>query len=63
MDNIYFMPSHYARGVQAADIVANVHRRWVTQTEETDSRSRGATDEMWRKLWDSRRVRAYGTWP
>lgn len=63
IDNIYFMPSHYARGLQAADVVANVHRRYMTQTGGTDPRSRAASDEMWTKLWETRRVRAYGTWP
>ncbi len=63
IDNIYFMPSHYARGLQAADIVANVHRRYMTKTEGTDPRSRAASDEMWTKLCDTRKVRAYGTWP
>ncbi|MGN6272161.1 MAG: DUF3800 domain-containing protein [Protaetiibacter sp.] len=63
VDNIYFMPSHYARGLQAADIVANVHRRWVTQNETTDKRARAATDSMWAKLSGTRRMRSYGTWP
>lgn len=63
VDNIYFMPSHYARGLQAADVVANVHRRWITATEATDARSAAATKAMWDKLWKSGKVRAYGTWP
>lgn len=63
IDNIYFMPSHYARGLQAADIVANVHRRWSTQSDATDSRAVAATNEMWAKLSGTRRMRGYGTWP
>lgn len=63
IDNIYFMPSHYSRGVQAADIVANVHRRWSTQAATRDPRSTEATNAMWSKLWGTGRVRAYGTWP
>lgn len=63
LDNIYFMPSHYARGLQAADIVANIHRRWSTQDDSTDPRAVAATDELWAKLTTTRRLRAYGTWP
>lgn len=63
IDNIYFMPSHYARGLQAADLVANVHRRWSVQDATTDPRSIEATNAMWAKLWKTGRVRAYGTWP
>lgn len=63
MDNIYFMPSHYARGLQAADIVANIHRRWtLQQREETDPRARATTDGMWAKLYGAR-MHAYGSWP
>jgi hypothetical protein len=63
LDNIYFMPSHYARGLQAADIVANVHRRWHLLDASTDPRSAAATEAMWAKLYDHRKVRAYGCWP
>jgi hypothetical protein len=63
LDNIYFMPSHYARILQAADVIANVHRREHDLTENTDSRSAAATKDMWAKLWVSGKVRAYGCWP
>jgi hypothetical protein len=63
LDNIYFMPSHYARGLQAADVLAGVHRRWQTQDDTTDARSVEATNAMWRKFWDSGKLRAYGCWP
>lgn len=63
VDNIYFMPSHYARGLQAADVLANVHRKWSRQNDTTDPRSVAATTAMWKKFMDSRKVRAYGSWP
>lgn len=63
LDNVYFMPSHYARGIQAADVVAGVHRRLNTFTATTDARSRSFVEAMWKLLWDSGKVRAYGVWP
>lgn len=63
LDNIYFMPSHYARGLQAADVLAGVHRRRYRQDDETDARSVAASNAMWKKFWDSGKVRSYGCWP
>jgi hypothetical protein len=63
IDNIYFMPSHYARGIQAADILAYVHRRHHTMTESTDPRAREVSHRIWGKLEDSGKLRSYGVWP
>lgn len=63
IDNIYFMPSHYARGIQAADILAYVHRRHHTMTESTDARAREVSNRIWGKLAESGKLRSYGIWP
>lgn len=63
VDNIYFMPSNYARGLQAADVIAYVHRRQFTITEATDPRAREVSERIWAKLVASGKVRTYGIWP
>lgn len=63
IDNIYFMPSHYARGIQAADILAYVHRKKCTLTKEDDSRALEASTRLWGKVFDSRKLKGYGVWP
>jgi hypothetical protein len=63
VDNIYFMPSHYARGLQGADVLAYAHRRQFTISESTDQRAQEVSSRIWAKLVSSGKVRAYGTWP
>lgn len=63
VDNIYFMPSHAARGIQAADLVANIHRRKFDPYQTKPDASTKANDQLWALLWASSKVRSYGIWP
>lgn len=63
VDNIYFMPSHYSRGIQAADVLAYIHRRHFTLTQNTDPRAVEVSKRLWSKLFESAKVRSYGIWP
>ena len=49
VDTIHFVPSHSSRLLQAADLVAHLHRRRMTHVE-TDDRARRARDRMWSHL-------------
>lgn len=63
VDNIYFLPSHYARGIQAADVLAYVHRHFFTLKPSTDDRAVETSKLLWSKLVESGKVRSYGKWP
>lgn len=63
IDNIYFLPSHYSRGIQAADVLAYVHRRHHTLASTTDPRAIEVSNRVWGKLIESGKVRSYGIWP
>jgi hypothetical protein len=49
LDTVHFAPSRHSRLLQAADLVAFLHRRRVTVTE-TDPRSAQALDRLWNHL-------------
>jgi len=63
VDNIYFMPSHCARGLQAADVLAYIHRHFLTMNDQTDERAKEVSRRLWGKLMESGKVRSYGKWP
>lgn len=63
VDSIYFLPSHYARGIQAADVLAYVHRHFFTLKPSTDERAVQTSNLLWSKLVESGKVRSYGKWP
>jgi hypothetical protein len=46
VDTIHFVPSHTSRLLQAADLIAYLHRRRHTHTE-TDPRAARASERMW----------------
>lgn len=61
LDTVHFAPSHRSRMLQAADMLAFIHRRYQT-VRESDPR---ATENM-NKLWDKivgRRLYDKGSWP
>ena len=61
LDTVHFAPSHRSRMLQAADVLAFLHRRFQTVTE-SDAR---AAENM-RKLWSKvigRRLDNQGSWP
>jgi hypothetical protein len=51
VDTIHFAPSHHSRLLQAADLVAFLHRRRQTQVE-TDPRAARANDLLWNRIRD-----------
>ena len=46
LDTIHFGPSHFSRGLQAADLVTFMHRRRQVHTE-TDARAARANEQIW----------------
>lgn len=63
IDNLYFMPSESARGIQAADLIANIHRRKFDPYGNKPTNSIEANEHLWSIMWGSWKVRMYGTWP
>lgn len=49
VDTIHFAPSHHSRLLQAADLVAFLHRRRQTHVE-TDPRARKANEVLWERI-------------
>ena len=49
VDTIHFVPSHTSRLLQAADLIAFLHRRRETHTE-TDQRAQRANDRIWQHI-------------
>jgi hypothetical protein len=49
VDTIHFAPSHASRLLQAADLIAFLHRRRQTHTE-TDQRAQRANDLLWSRV-------------
>jgi len=49
VDTIHFAPSHHSRLIQAADLVAFLHRRRETHVE-TDPRAERANDALWGRI-------------
>lgn len=46
LDTLHFGPSHFSRGLQAADLVTYMHRRRQCHTE-TDARAERANEQIW----------------
>lgn len=59
VDTMHFVPSHASRLVQAADLVAYLHRR-IASGADRDERARLANEAIWAKIQD--RVRHNHCW-
>jgi hypothetical protein len=59
IDTIHFAPSHHSRLIQAADLVAFLHRRRQTHTE-TDARAAKANSTLWARI--SANIEHQWTW-
>lgn len=59
VDTIHFAPSHHSRLLQAADLVAFLHRRRKTHIE-SDARAKRANDKLWQRIVP--RIQHQHTW-
>lgn len=61
LDTVHFAPSHRSRMLQAADVLAFVHRRFQTVTE-SDPRAAENMRKLWAKILGPRCF-DHGSWP
>lgn len=62
LDTVHFAPSHRSRMLQAADMLAFVHRRFST-VQESDPRAQEEMRKLWAKVVSSPRKWDMGSWP